>query len=259
MEDVLSVNDQERLPESIRNRLHGCFENCIERQFAQDTSLVNVGSTKGPFIELLVYEDGTYDFAVSEVGFDNVFLTSKGDVGRPEGEDVVDGEITVEIAMRNCLDMPVCIHELGGQASWTALVDDMETGHQYIVEEGIKGLVWSQDTQSIEYWNDELYTNATQSIASAFLAGSWDLSRNNFIVRGNTEFIYIDHDPARRMDLSNFQSKKHIPQKLWEDTIPMIHEMAESVLGDDCDFSHVLDGREELVRANCLDAVSYLS
>ena len=259
MEDVLSVNDQERLPKSIRNRLHGCFENCIERQFAWDTSIVSVGSTKGPFIELLVYEDGTYDFAVSEVGFDNVFLTSKGDVGRPEGEDVVDGEITVEIAMRNCLDMPVCIHELGGDASWTALVNDPDSEHRYIVEEGIKGLVWSDDTQDISYWNDELYRNATKTIAAAFLAGSWDLSRNNFIVQDHTRFVYIDHDPARRMDVSKYPTKKHIPQKLWEDTLPVIHSMAESFLNDEYDVSHVLDGREKLLRANCIDAVSHLS
>lgn len=229
----MNGDDDDRLPEDMAQRLSSCFDRAI------DMSKLSAITDKGHWSttsksRVLQYPDGTFDIITPLSVF-----------------DVSDAKFeTVEIAVQNILDGPVCINALGGHAAWTMQVTFK--GTDYIVKEGIPGTTYDEDYQDPSLWNDSLYESAVATYAATLLSGNTDLSPWNFRLTRDNRVVCIDHDYAKTHSIDDFgDGHDFVADSLWTDVLSRTLTLANELhTGERSQPDAISDRRKEIITEN---------
>lgn len=163
-------------------RLENCFDFADEIKGAREAGIEG-GNTKGDEIELMIYADGSRDFATPT----DAYFGAYADTGVVEGPNE---------AVMNNRDAPKVIDALGGSTCDVAVTED-PSGEEYIVKEGIEGKTVGEilDEGGTPFDSEEAKESAVDTLAAAFFVGNKDLHRENVVMQGD-ELVIIDHDSA---------------------------------------------------------------
>lgn len=168
-----------------REQLQNGFELYEERNDWYDVG--SGGNTTGDQMEVLDMPDGSRQFAIPVNAYNRI---TTGVVRGPDE------------AVQNNLNAPKAIEALGGHAATTEVVQDPETGDDYIVKEGIPGYDVSEARKQGIDVAPGYREDAKATLAAAWFIGNGDLHYGNMRIAEDGRLVVIDHDSAGsdRMD-----------------------------------------------------------
>lgn len=220
-------------------RLEGAFDHAAEREGFREAGFRG-GNTTGDEMEILRYQDGSRDFAIPV----DAYPGTTGVVRSPAE------------AKRHNRQSPRVINELGGTAAKTRVVEDPESGDEYIVKEGLEGGVTSAFTRGEKSLEDEgadpdeLAESAERTMAAAYFTGNSDLHGGNlFIDAERNEYAVIDFDSGgyqrgaaaqfgqRQVnDISRYSSPGGLGAGNTVDVYETVYEMAQDIRSGEVDL-----------------------
>lgn len=227
--------DSERLPENKYEKLHSVFETAVDTKPLKGT-LTNRGDSKAPQSTVVTDADGSFTIVTPVSAYKTL---------------TVNKSMSWAVGIKNQLDAPVCVNQLGGDASWTALVEHND--NEYIVNDGIAGTQYRRDTRSAETWCDELFTSAVNTYAAAFLSGNDDFYYPNFIMSRDFRFVHVDHDVAHIFDSQYYsrEAKSDVDNTVWHEAWDRLRTLATEIDTGERDLpSPITEHRQEILTAN---------